>query len=825
VAEGRPSPEPRPRRRSGRLRRLVLALMIFLLLGAGGLFFLSRHLTWVARWAMERAFPGAKVELRHLMLRGFNQLDIDRLALRSRKDDSLLLSLSGGSVTFQFSDLAHLQIGEVRLNDPVINASPRLLEAVAPPGGTPRKPGGGGFPWSVRRLVCESGQLNIAGYGGAGLEVAMKFAFDFRDFSPAAGANQHQFALSDIAAATKSGGTFATVKGMKVTFGFDDLGKGTIGEIVVTEPAISLSPSIARSLGIARESGGGTGGGAGGSGAARPWAVRHLTCDYGQLQVAGYGHRGLAVQTKFALDFDDFSPAQGAKEQTLELWGLSATMFLRPAFFTIDEAEVTFTLDGLLKRQRVESFALHGGSVVVGREVRRLTGGAAAANLPPPPKVPMPSESAPAPPYVVGKVDIERLAVTLDDERPDVPDITFALNTTLAEIPLSKAASQVGAQPQVVEFADLEVLSPLDPFAKVLTVGSVKVQFTLAGFLRHELDRVDVRRPTIYVGPDLFWYMDDMKARLGASEEKPGEKGAPEPAWKVNNFTASNGGLVLGSSGRKEYGIPLNFRTEAQNVALDNLAALQFQGELEVPPQEYSFPSYQLAFSSQQSELHLAYPPGEGKNNLVGVIRLSALRWRQYRANDAWLSITFDRQGINAKFGGDVYKGKMWGGFSFFFDTESPWIGWLSGRGVDLQAVTSVISPQNFSLTGPLNFKVQLNAQGKAIERLLGEFHATKPGKMVIGKLNNLLENIPATWSLLKQSSMRIMLETLRDFDYDTARGKFWFVESQGILNLNLKGPNGSRNFEVVLHADDTPEGLWKKREAANGAAPPGQAR
>jgi hypothetical protein len=176
--------------------------------------------------------------------------------------------------------------------------------------------------------------------------------------------------------------------------------------------------------------------------------------------------------------------------------------------------------------------------------------------------------------------------------------------------------------------------------------------------------------------------------------------------------------------------------------------------------------------------------------------------------------VTFDRNGINGLFGGKLYRGEAWGGFSFFFSSESPWIGWLSGRGISLREVTNIISPHNFQLSGPLEFRLQMDAKSRNIERVLGDFRATKPGKMVIRKLDDLLARIPKTWNLIKQSSTRIALETLRDFEYSKARGDFWFVHSQGVLRMQLQGPTGSRNFEVVLHADDSPHGRWKQPSA-----------
>jgi hypothetical protein len=390
----------------------------------------------------------------------------------------------------------------------------------------------------------------------------------------------------------------------------------------------------------------------------------------------------------------------------------------------------------------------------------------------------------------------------VDETVPGVSDIRFSLNTTFTNITLSQALADVGTEVQLIEVSDLEVLSPLDPFAKVLTLRNVFVRFTLAGLLRQTLKEVVILHPTIWVGPDLFWYMDEMQKRSSGN--------GPGAAWKIERVDVKFGRLVLGGAGRREYGLPLNFQTEVTDVALDNLTSLKMQAVLDVPAQEYRFDTYQLEFQSERGELRFAYPPEKGENNLVGTIRITSINWRQYKASDAWLTVTFDKQGINGEFGGKVYRGYASGGFSFLFEPSSPWIGWIAGKRINLRELTNILSPQNIRLTGPLDFTLQLDAFGRSIERVVGNLRTTRPGRMVITKLDDLLARIPPSWNALKQSSTRIALEALRDFDYTSAKGDFWFVRGQGILDMALKGPTGSRTFEIVLHADDTPDGKWK---------------
>ena len=789
------SHRPAPRRLRRWLRTLLALFLASALVLVAGIYFATRHLPRLAKWALERTFPGATVEIRKLEIAFPNRLTAESLILKSRKDGATLLTLAGGSITFNFDDLRRRQISEVRLVEPVINASPRLLEAFAAPPGA-QSSAKAGVPWAARRLVCDYGELNIADYGPAGLTIHTKFSFDFKNFSPAtAPAEPHELVLWDATANTGSDPPFLRLAGGSITFNFDDLRHRQISEVRLVEPVINASPRLTEAFATPP-------GAQSSAKAGVPWAVRRFVCDYGELNLADYGPAGLTIHTKFCFDFKNFSPATAPTEpHELVLWDATANTGSDPAFLRLDLVRAKFDLEGLIKNQTVNALALEGGSLVFGKSLREIFAG---------PKDDSAQASSVPASWILAILDIRRIAVRLDDERPEVSDITFALNTSLKNIPLSKSASSLGSEQQLVEIANLEILSPLDPFTKVLTLDSIFLRFTLAGLLRREIDSLTILGPNIFVGADLFWYMDDMQKRLGTD----GDGKDSGPGWMIKTLGIEYGRLTLGSGGRRQYGLPLSFRTTAQDVALDNLAALKLQAVLEIPPQKYVFDSYQLEFTSEKGELRFAYPPEKNVNNLVGTVRIKGIRWRQYKASDSYISVTFDRNGINGLFGGKVYRGETWGGFSFFFSPDSPWIGWLSGRGVSLREVTNIISPQNFQLTGPMEFRLQMDAKGRNVERVLGELRATKPGKMVIGKIDDLLARIPPTWNLIKQSSTRIALETLRDFEYTKASGDFWFVQSQGQLRLTLQGPAGSRNFDVILHAEDSPQGRWKRRSA-----------
>ena len=100
----------------------------------------------------------------------------------------------------------------------------------------------------------------------------------------------------------------------------------------------------------------------------------------------------------------------------------------------------------------------------------------------------------------------------------------------------------------------------------------------------------------------------------------------------------------------------------------------------------------------------------------------------------------------------------------------------------------------------PGGFPANVAARAKEIDKFEGDFKARGAGKLRIGKLDDIIRELPPEWSAVKRALTRIGLETLRDFAYDTAHGDFRFLGRTGRATLDLRGPRGSRNFEVLFH-------------------------
>ena len=581
----------------------------------------------------------------------------------------------------------------------------------------------------------------------------------------------------------QTGKELARLERGRVVFSLDDLAAGRIGEIHLETPVLLVSPGWSGVLPPVPEKSGGS-----------ALRIRRIVCDFGEVVYEGEKDGKPNVRANFCFDWKNFSQ-ESTEPLELTLWDAQATApgYSEP-FLILDLVRLVGSPAEMVKNFELRSLDIKGGSFAAGQALEQIA------------HMPAQAPSGPAFTWKIGAVDIHGVKATIGNNPwRSATDAAFTINTTLRNLTPAELTNTLGATRQEVEISDLVIPSPNDPFTRVMSLRSVFLKFTLAGILSKELEDVTVLHPVLYIGEDLFAYMEAAKKRMAGGSD------TPAPGWRIGRFDVKFGSVVIGSGGRTEYGLPLNFRTTAENVSLDDLASLTLRGNLEIPAQEYGFPAYQIEISTDPGSLQFSYPPEKAMSNVVGTVRIKNLRWRQFRGSDSWITATFDREGINGSFGGKMYGGTIAGGFSFFFDDKSPWIGWLSGTRVDLEKLTDVMAPHNFRMTGPVDFTGQVNAESKDIRRLKGRMETKIPGRMEIGKIDDLLARIPPTWSNLKRDSLRVALEAIRDFNYETGSGDFWFTDGQGIFDLKLQGPHGSRTFQTVLHSDESSTGAWSQ--------------
>jgi hypothetical protein len=456
-----------------------------------------------------------------------------------------------------------------------------------------------------------------------------------------------------------------------------------------------------------------------------------------------------------------------------------------PPSLVVDAARVEFRIADLLSEQRLARFAIERGTLVVDAALReRLASGGPAAG-------------AQATTASVGVLEIRQLATRITDVAPEVPDITLTFGTTLNDVPLGAEALARARDPQRVELADLRLHSPLDPFRPVVHIGSVFVDFTLAEIVRQRIASLLLLSPTIYLGEDLIWYMN-VARRQGTAAAGPAA-----PPWTVGTVRADLGRIVVTFNGTDRLSLPITFRSQADNVSLDELASLHLSAELKVPRQSYTFPGFDLALVDMEGELRFDYPRGKAQDNVVNVLNVREIRFRDYRLENGWLSVTFDEGGINGKRGGKAYEGYVDAGLSVPFGAEPPWSGWMAGTKLDLAPIAAVVARGGIEMSGIVDAKGAVDLhQGTRLERAEADLTMTTPGSLRIPDLEGLLARLPADTTPLQRDLLRSAIEALADYRYTSGDGRIDFADGRGVGRLTLAGPSGGRRFTLNYYED-----------------------
>jgi hypothetical protein len=797
----------------GWLKRLLrlLTVMLFLAFGIG--LFAYFNLRDVVVWYANRGNPRLELDVRRTSLR-WNGIELSDVVLKLRENNEEVVRIPSARIGFSWSDLGQHRIGTVTLNKPHLRITDRLLGSPGNASDVQATTQPETQPWQIRKfaVIDGTGEIDLA----AAPVIRFSFAPEFHDLQLSSETRQatapQTIAVEKIEFLSRGVNPqqIGSINRIELKFSQEGAGKMNFDEIVVRAPSFQITPDAAATLGRVSSSN---------EPASFPnLRIGKLFVENGEVFLRKFGETVPEGSLKFGMETTDLQLGESGtaveKRHALQLWDVRLAPSFAPLspFAYIDSLQLEFTTAGLLQRKEITGATLTGMTVTMGQTFRSYmnTGSGTTATATP---SPTPPTAAPVAATVQERLQQWKLRelkivnshVIFADLGVGSPTVGFNIATTLKDIPLSAAVSDTAEDIQQQEIADFTITSPLDQFAPVFTMKTLFIRYSIAGLLRREIEEIQVLNPTIYVGEDLFWYFDELSKREEQTEAAVVGPTPPpeETGWKLKKINVAYGQLVIASDGKARLPLPLQFTTSAENLNLGKLSDLKLALDLKVPREDYLFPGYKLELRQLAGNIRFDLPPQTRQNNLVQTLRMSEVRWRQFRAQEGWLSITFDSKGINGQIGAKGYGGYLDGGFTSFFGTNSPWVGWLSGTKVDLKKITDVLAPGNFTMDGPADFKLEANGASSHLERLRGSVQAKRRGQMRIGKLDQILADIPGDWYWVKRELTRIVLETLRDFTYESGDASFWFLNDEGNLKLTLQGPKGSRNIDVVLHGPE----------------------
>lgn len=735
---------------------------------------------------------------------GANVFTIHALSMRTRPDGAEVLALPAVQVRASLAELRQQRIREVVVESPRVVVTDTLLAALPPKkADDPTRPA-----WTVDRLTVRDGQARVD--LAARPRVEFGFAAELRP-KTADGGTPLELALSALQVRTRADDAEAlSIPSVKVAATLEGLRARRVREVTIAEPRVTVTDALLAAFSPSAEV----------VPAAPPaepsaaWTLERLALTGGRASLDARG--APLVQWRFAAQLgEDLLPPREPRELQAAVDFTDIAVRARGAavepFLRVPAVRTKFRLPEVQREHRLAWMQIERFDLRFNKIFRDLIASGEK------PALPASGQAAPAKPkrpFSIGELVVTDGAIHLDDLGLGLPSIECRVNTVFRHLALAPDAGAGGQELQTIELSRLALTSPLDPFVAVLALDTVFIRFTLAGIWRREIEEIAIIRPRLDIGPDLFWYVDRVQKNASAAPAVAAPAADAGPDWQIHRFSATSGQLFLALEGHSEVALPMPFESHAENLNFRKLSDLRLKLSIEMPEQNYDYPGYELALTGVAGRLEFSLPPAQGQNNVVNTLRLREVRWKQFRGRDCFLSVTYDERGIYGNLGGKGYGGNLSGQFNFLLGAGSPWNGWVSGTRIELKPITDALAPEKFSLSGPANFRVTASARGTEFEQVVGDFSAKRGGQLRIGKIDDLIKELPGDWSGVKRGLSRISLEALRDFTYDTAHGDFRFRGREGALHLDLRGPGGSRKVELDFHDAPPP------RRGARVAAP-----
>ena len=522
------------------------------------------------------------------------------------------------------------------------------------------------------------------------------------------------------------------------------------------------------------------------------------------------------------------NPIVSAIESSLLPGESTAGAIAEERVITVRAVDVLFGAREILRERRIDDVRIEGAEVIVGKGLREIvrrnpgeeesekdptpapepeerTRDASSEEEPRPvPDEPAPSQEDDRPVWHIDRVTISDSRIRFDSLIPQVEGLEFSLETVLNDIPLTPGDLVDRDEIQKVEIADIEIRDPYDSFITVATLPTIFVEFSLAGLARQEIEKVDLIAPSLYVGQGLFWWIDYQRRfrqqNEGASIEFGAERDreSGQANWTIKQINAHAGKIVIAPKGVPVGMVPFPF--SATTNMSDGRIALQLQ----IPAEEeyvYRFPDYRVELFGLSGDVDFNVPVEQVDNNLVQTFTLDRAVWRKYEAENLYLTVTFDAEGVYGRFGGDAYGGYAEGQFNYYLGGDGrKWDAWIAGTGLDSGPLSELIAPENFLMTGEVSLR--LVSEGDALEfcQTTGGFTTTGPGWIDIVKLDTVIEKLPGDWSNLQRGLAEIGLRELKRFSYDSGSGDLYLLNRDGELQMRFDGPYGRRTLNFHVH-------------------------
>ena len=403
--------------------------------------------------------------------------------------------------------------------------------------------------------------------------------------------------------------------------------------------------------------------------------------------------------------------------------------------------------------------------------------------------------------WVIGRLELSRGTAVLDDMVADT-SIQVRLGVRrpiiLTGLRLGKPdSSPEMSEERVLEIGQVNIVSPVDPVSPVLAFPLTKVRFTYTEIWHHQIRGIEMIRPTIYLGEDLFWLTKQFKAG-----QKQTTTQGPRAPWVVGHFEVNYGRLAVNAFGQPVLRFPFYFTTQVDNIRLDQLD--QISAKSTIPFEKFSkyYPEYKVRVVDLTGNLYFSWPPSNANaNNVYNRFKIKELAWNDIPVKDVDFNVTFDPDGVYGKLtNGTCEGGLLNGNFEFYYTKRFAWNADFFMNKVNCQPIAEKLIGKYASLTGALNGKLEVEGRSTEILHCGASLVLPNPGLLEIKSMDELLDRIPPDMLTIKRDAIKIAANAFKTYPYDYGKLNLNYNPTGGLSTLALDGPRGKREFDVAFH-------------------------
>ena len=299
-------------------------------------------------------------------------------------------------------------------------------------------------------------------------------------------------------------------------------------------------------------------------------------------------------------------------------------------------------------------------------------------------------------------------------------------------------------------------------------IKEINISYNPQGILRRKISKVLLKDLTIFLA---LPHKDNLKIndylRLGATA----------PVFIVKNIELEN----------------LKLDLEAKNLSLNG----SFSARINLARQELEFLDLKIN-SLDAMGVKLKNALVKARLKKAEYFSIESVKYNEARIEEIKGRLRLDEKAVFVdSLSAKIFDGQVEGDLSVNLAKSPEYLCHLKFENVDLDRITTDFKlKEKLQLSGKLIGDLVLKGSGANIQILGGDFSAMEPGGKMIITDDKMLKDIAKN----SNQSMDILVESFKDYRYNTGIMKLSLEEGNLVFNVAMDGEAGKRNLAIVLH-------------------------